>query len=176
MLEIKNKHYSFRLQKTPEGKFAHTSLKPNREGKLSKYLIARCTDPDAAKAFGVQTRKIVKTFFEGSMVFDELVEAIKNGIIDKETGQSSKPLAGSFVDIDCGFEYETEFNGTRFKQSTVSLFIMAGENFEVAKNRAIRAVAGMRIESDDIKQTREEITQSNAANNVPPKESEEDDF
>ena|SRR5690554_664841 len=175
MLEIKNKNYIFSLRKTAEGKFAHTSLKPNRDGKLSKYLIADCIDPDAAKAFGVQTRKIVKTFFEGSMVYDELVGALKSGIIDKESGQSSKPLAGRFVDIDCGFEYETEFNGTRFKQSTVSLFVMSGENFEVVKNRAIRAVTGLRVESDDIKQTQEEITQSNATNNVPPKD-DEDDF
>ena len=175
MLEIKNKNYIFSLRKTTEGKFTHTSLKPNRDGKLSKYLIADCIDPDATKAFGVQTRKIVKTFFEGSMVYEELVGALKSGIIDKESGQSSKPLAGSFADIDCGFEYETEFNGTRFKQSTVSLFIMAGENFEVAKNRAIRAVAGMRVESDDIVQTREEITQSNAAN-TPPAQQETDDF
>jgi len=145
MLEIKTKNYLFTLRKNAEGKFMHTAAQPNAEGKLGKYLMADCTDPDATRAFGVQTRKIVKTFFEGSMVFDQLVEALKSGVINKETGESSKPLAGYFVDIPCGFSYQTTFNGRTFNQSTVSLFIMAGENFEVVKARAIRAVEGMRI-------------------------------
>lgn len=164
MLEIKTKNYLFTVRKTAEGKFVHTSTKPNSEGKLSKYLIADCTDPDATRAFGVQTRKIVKTFFEGSMVFDELVKAVKDGVIDNATGVSSKPLSGYFVDIPCGFSYRSEFNGRTFDQSTVSLFIMAGENYEVVKARAIRAVEGMRVKDLADVEIAADIQAGNAAN------------
>lgn len=176
MLEIKNKNYIFKLRKTEEGKFVRPNQTPFRDGTFGKHILADCTDPDAVKAFGIQTRKIVKPFYSGTMVYNEIISALESGVIDKKTGQSSKPLAGSFVDIDCGFEYESEFNGYKSKQSTVSVFIMAGENFEVAKNRAIRAVAGMRIESDDIQQTREEIVRGNAENNAPPQQQANDDF
>lgn len=173
MLEIKAKNYLFMLRKNAEGKFSHTAKNPNSESKLAKFLIADCTDPDATRAFGVQTRKIVKTFFEGSMVYDQLVEAIKVGVINKETGESSKPLAGYFVDIPCGFSYQLQFNGRTSVQSTVSLFIMAGENFEVVKARAIRAVESMRIK-DAADTEIEHDVQISAQTNAPTQPAADD--
>jgi hypothetical protein len=164
MLEVKNKRYSFTLRKNTAGKFAFVASKPDSNGKTNKYLIADCIDPEAAGAFGVQTRKIVKTFFEGSMVFDQLAEAIKSGTINNETGVSALPLVGSFVDVPCGFSYTSEFNGRQFVANTVSLFIMAGENFEVAKARAIRAVEGTRIKDTADEHAAIEQAASAAAN------------
>jgi hypothetical protein len=174
MLEIKAKNYIFSLRKTAEGKFMHIATKPNSDGVLNKYLVADCIDPDATKAFGIQTRKIVKTFFEGSMVFNQLVEAMQASIINKETGESSKPLAGYFVDIPCGFNYVSEFDGRKVVQSTVSLFIMAGENFEVVKARAIRAVEGMRIKDAADSEIEADIKISQETN--APKPSSTTDF
>lgn len=175
MIEIKSKNYIFTLRKNEAGKFITTAKKADTNGVFSKYLIADCVDPDATRAFGVQTRKIVKTFFEGSMVYDQLIEALKTGVIDKESGASSKPLAGYFVDIDCGFSYKSEFNGRTFTQNTVSLFIMAGENFEVVKNRAIRGVESTRVISTDDHNAAIEQGVS-AATNAPAPAAETEEF
>jgi hypothetical protein len=164
MIEVTVKNYVFKLRKDDNGKFAHTAKQAGADGKVSKYLVAECTDPDATKAFGVQTRRIVRTIFEGSMVFEEMKNAIEAGIIDKETGESSKPLAGSFVDIDCGFTYEVDINGNKIKRNTVSVFIMAGEDFTVAKTRAVRAVERLRIQGRDDLESAESIKEDTKAN------------
>ena len=174
MIEVKSKNYLFSLRKTADNKFLHTSKNPNIEGKLSKFLLADCTDPDASRAFGKQTRKIVKTFFENTYVYNQLVDAIKSGTID-ETGESAKPLAGYFIDIDCGFTYRSEFNGRAFDSTTVSLFIMEGENFEVVKRRAIRAVEKMRVKTVDDLHVEEDVKQS-LDTNKPEPPSGDDDF
>lgn len=172
MINVEPKKYLFTLRKNDEGKFLHTSKNQNAEGRLAKYLLADCKDPDAASAFGEQTRRIVKPIFEGTMTFDELKNALETGIIDKDSGVSSKPLSGYFVDIPVGFEYETEFNGRKFRSSTVSLFVMKGENFDVVKNRAIRSVQHLKVQtSDDIEaKTEQELSQQENA----PKPSNDD--
>lgn len=149
MLELKSKNYSFVLLKGANGKFVQTSKNPNAEGVLAKYLVAECTDPEASRAYGVQTRRIVKTFYEGTKIYDDLIEGLKAKNIDNETGVSSKPLAGYFVDIPCGFQYATEYKGRTFISSSVSIFIMAGENFHAAKDRAIRGAEKTRITDSD---------------------------
>jgi len=147
MLTEEKRFYDFVLAQTPDKKFAFTSLRPDSDGVLKKYLKAELTDRAASSAFGVQTTRIVKCFFDGTKVFDDMRKAIESNIIDKETGISSKPISANFYkDYPCGFPYTaTMANGTVITNRFVSFLVLAGDSFDKERDRAIRSAAKTRV-------------------------------